>query len=168
MSNAFSVPQIRHLMRVEFSRAQRYGYPLSCLVLGCDRLDHLRDLHGIELKERVLDGFVELLVDQTRTCDYLGHLTGDRLLAVLPHTGREGAETVARRMLDAARARTFESAAGPVRVTLSVGLSHYEDDNTLFFDSLIAAAETAMARAAADGGDRMHHLDPGPVAQSKA
>jgi len=167
MSNVFSLSQIRHLMRVEFSRAQRYGYPLSCLVLACDRLDQLRDLHGFELKERVVDSFVELLVDQTRTCDYLGRLMDDRLMAVLPHTTRQGAESVARRMLDAARLRSFESPSGPVRVTLSIGLSHYEDDNTLFFDSLVAAAETALARAAAEGGDRFLHLDPGPVAQTR-
>lgn len=167
MSNVFSVTQIRHLMRVEFGRAQRYGYPLSCVVLACDRLDHLRDLHGVEFKERVVDAFVEQLVDQTRTCDYLGRLMDDRLMAVLPHTARAGAEAVALRMLDAARRRTFESPAGPVRVTLSVGLSHYEEENTLFFDSLVSAAEAALVQATADGGDRFQHLDPGPTARAK-
>ena len=43
-AGVFSLSQIRHLMRVEFGRAQRYGYPLSCLVISVDRLDSLRDL----------------------------------------------------------------------------------------------------------------------------
>ncbi len=167
MSNVFSVTQIRHLMRVEFSRAQRYGYPLSCLVLACDRLDHLRDLHGVEFKERVVEACVEQLVDHTRTCDYLGRLMDDRLMAVLPHTPRQGAEAVAGRMLAAVRQRRFESPAGPVLVTLSVGLSHYEQENTLFFDSLVSAAEAALAQASSEGGDRYQHLDPGPAARAK-
>ena len=29
----FNYPQILHLLKVEFSRARRYHYPLSCLLL---------------------------------------------------------------------------------------------------------------------------------------
>ena len=94
-AGVFSLTQIRHLMRVEFGRAQRYGYPVSCLVLSCDRLDHLRDLYGYEFREAVLDEVVQLLHGTFRACDYLGRLMDDRLMTILPHTTREGAEASA-------------------------------------------------------------------------
>ena len=60
-AGVFSLTQIRHLMRVEFSRAQRYGYPVSCLVCGIDRIENLRDLYGYEFRESVLVEVVDLL-----------------------------------------------------------------------------------------------------------
>ncbi|NOT31208.1 MAG: GGDEF domain-containing protein [Planctomycetes bacterium] len=161
-AGVFSLSQIRHLMRVEFGRAQRYGYPLSCLVIGVDRLDSLRDLYGYEFRELVLAAAVELLQQETRTCDYLGRLMDDRLMAILPHTTSEGAQAGARRILAAARKLAFTPQGAPLSVTLSIGISHYQDDNTLFFDSLVEAAEGALAEAARAGGDRCVHRVPGP------
>ncbi len=158
----FSLSQIRHLMRVEFGRAQRYGYPLSCLVIGVDRLDSVRDIHGYEFRERVLEAVIELLQEETRTCDYLGRLMDDRLMAILPHTTAEGAEATARRILGAARELAFHVQGQTIRVTLSIGISHYEDNNTLFFDSLVEAAELALAEALRAGGDRYVQRVPGP------
>jgi diguanylate cyclase (GGDEF)-like protein len=161
-AGVFSLSQIRHLMRVEFGRAQRYGYPLSCLVIAVDRLDSLRDLYGYEFRESVLEAVIELLQEETRTCDYLGRLMDDRLMAILPHTTSAGAEAGARRILTAARRLSFTPQGARIGASLSIGISHYEDDNTLFFDSLVEAAEGALLEAAKSGGDRFVHRIPGP------
>ena len=158
----FSLTQIRHLMRVEFGRAQRYKYPVACLVASCDRLGHLRDLYGYEFREAVMDDVVALLQKATRSCDYLGRLMDDRLMAVLPHTSREGAEVTATRILAAARELDFHPEGNPLRITLSVGISHFEDENTMFFDSLVDAAEAALRDASSGGGDRFLYGDPSP------
>ncbi|MEX1023538.1 MAG: GGDEF domain-containing protein [Planctomycetota bacterium] len=158
----FSLTQIRHLMRVEFSRAQRYGYPLVSLVLGVDRLDHLRDLYGFEFKETVMNDVVALLKSATRNCDYLGRLMDDRILAILPHTTVEGGTRSVERILAAARSLDFEADGHALRVTLSIGMAHYADENTMFFDSLVEAAEAGHYEASMAGGDRWLLRDPGP------
>lgn len=158
----FSLTQIRHLMRVEFSRAQRYGYAISCVVIGVDRLGHLRDLYGYEFREAVMDEIVDLLQKATRGCDYLGRLMDDRLMAILPHTTRAGGIATAERILGAARGLNFRPEGNPMKVTLSIGVSHFEDDNTMFFDSLVQAAEDGVREASEAGGDRYVHRDPGP------
>jgi diguanylate cyclase (GGDEF)-like protein len=157
----FSLTQIRHLMRVEFSRAQRYGYPLSCVAVSGDRLGHLRDLYGYEFKEDVMDAMVRLLQAETRTCDYLGRLMDDRLLAILPHTPGEGGEVTAQRLLAAARAHPFQVDGHDLRVTLSVGISYFSAGNTMFFDALVDSAEAALRAASEAGGDRFERRDPG-------
>jgi diguanylate cyclase (GGDEF)-like protein len=157
----FSLTQIRHLMRVEFGRAQRYGYPVSCVVLACDRLGHLRDLYGYEFREAVLDEVVHLLHRTFRACDYLGRLMDDRLMTILPHTTRAGAERSAERILAAARGLEFRAEDTPIQVTLSIGISHFENENTIFFDSLVEAAEAALGEARAGGGDRLVYRSPG-------
>jgi len=151
----FSLTQIRHLMRVEFGRAQRYGYPITCLVIEIDRLGYLRDLYGYDMKEALLDDVVNLLQAETRSCDYLGRQVDDRLMAVLPHTGREGGRIAARRLLERAHGVQFSADGRTVRATLSIGCSHFEEGNTMFFDALVDAAEAALAEAINGGGDRV-------------
>ena len=47
----FSQSQILHLMKTEFARARRYGFPVSCMLVQVDRLDALVDLHGGALRD---------------------------------------------------------------------------------------------------------------------
>lgn len=157
----FSLTQIRHLMRVEFGRAQRYGYAASVMVLEIDRVGHLRDLYGFEFKESVLEDVISLLQDETRSCDYLGRLQDDRLMAILPHTTEKGARSGADRLMKRCHQLGFEADGRALKVSLSIGCSLYEDQNTLFFDALVSAAEAALAEAIAQGGDRFVFRAPG-------
>lgn len=158
----FSLSQIMHLMRVEFGRAQRYAYPLSVLVIGVDRLGHLRDLYGYESKEAVLDEVARLLQAETRTCDFLGRMADDRLMAVVPHTGAEGLRVLWERLLKGVRGIKFESEGTRIPISISIGAASMSDPSkTLFFDQLLGAAERALEEASAAGGDRAFERDPG-------
>ena len=159
----FSHTQIRHLMRVEFGRAQRYGYGLACLQIAVDRIDHLRDLYGYDAKEAILGDVVRLLQDNTRGCDYLGRSTDDRLMAVLPHTDEAGSRSAAQRLLEAARRIDFQAEGRRVQVSLSIGASDFTDENTLFFDALVDSSSAALAAAVEAGGDRFEYRSPGAV-----
>ena len=156
----FSLAQILHLMRVEFARSQRYGYPLACLLVAVDGLGQVRDVHGYDTKQAVLDEVTGQLQSQTRTCDYLGRLMDDRLLAVVPHTGPEGARALGERLLAAVRALVFESGGQRLPVTLSIGAAYSSGADTMFFDALLSAGETALEEAVAAGGDRAVLRDP--------
>ena len=157
----FSLSQIMHLMRVEFSRAQRYSYPLATLLISVDRLGHLRDLYGYDSKEAILAEVARLLRAETRTCDFLGRLMDDRLLAVVPHTDSNGARILAERLLAGVRQLHFASEGQGLKVTASIGGSCLKDGSTMFFDTLLGAAEGALAAAAEAGGDRYAERDPG-------
>ena len=157
----FSLSQIMHLMRVEFSRAQRYGYPLTCMLISVDRLGYLRDLYGYDSKEAIVSEVSRLLRAATRTCDFLGRLADDRLLAVVPHTGEEGFQVLASRLLASVRELKFDSDGKDIKVSVSIGASCLTDSKTLFFDSLLGAAEAGLAEAEQAGGDRYCSRQPG-------
>ena len=162
-SGLFSLAQIMHLMRVEFGRAQRYNYPICCVLLAVDRLAELRDLYGYDSKEAILDEVVKLTKTQVRQCDFLGRLADDRLLIVVPHTGMAGAKTLAERLMSGVRELKFESDGRRLRVTLSIGITTSLGSETMFFDSLLAASEGALIEALRAGGDRIVERDPGVV-----
>jgi diguanylate cyclase (GGDEF)-like protein len=148
-----SLAQIQHLMRVEFSRAQRYGYPIACLVVAIDRLGELRDRLGYEAKEALIEAVIDLLDERTRGSDFLGRLPDDRFLVVVPHTPPEGVELLAGRLVESARGLAVPALGGEP-VTLSLGGSWTTSGETLFFDDLRAQAERALERAVLAGGDR--------------
>lgn len=160
-SSLFTLAQIQHLMRVEFNRAQRYDYPIVCMLIAVDRIGHLRDLYGFEAKEEILDGVVGLLKGGTRSSDFLGRMADDRLLAVVPHTPADGALVLGQRLLEGARKLSFMVDGRSIQVTLSIGASHNSGGKTLFFDAMLASAEQAMTQASSGGGDRFEALEPG-------
>lgn len=157
----FSLTQIRHLLRIEFSRAQRYRYPLSVLAIGVDRLATLREHHGATLAPLVLEAVVHEMDDATRPCDYLGRLPDDRMLIVLPHTGRQDAMALAGRLLERARTKPVEFQGEPVDISLSLGAATYSQENALFFDALVDAALEGVMQAFESGGDQAVDRTPG-------
>lgn len=147
----YSVAQIQHLLRIEFQRAQRYGYPLACVVLSVDQLGSVRDRLGFEGKEDVLDAVTRLLHASTRPSDFLGRTADDRMLLVVPHTDTKGVSTLGKRLVEELRGRDF-GAAG--RITLSVGWAESVGKRLAFHDELFARAEAAHAEAVESGGDQ--------------
>jgi diguanylate cyclase (GGDEF)-like protein len=149
----FSLAQIQHLMRVEFSRAHRYGYPIVCLVAAVDGLGMLRDELGYDVKEAVLDELIELLHAGTRGSDFLGRLPDDRFLIVVPHSVAGKVEILAQRLVADARELAITE-LDDRRITLSIGGSGMSEGETLFFDDLLLTAQKCQAEASGEGGDR--------------
>jgi diguanylate cyclase (GGDEF)-like protein len=156
----FSLSQIQHLMRVEFNRAQRYGYPIICMLISVDRISELRDLYGIDAKEEILRSIVDLLRSETRSSDFLGRMVDDRMLGVIPHTSPEGAHVLADRLVEGAQRLRFEAEGRTLQVTISIGASHNQKEGTIYFDALIQAAEGAISEAIGKGGNRFVIADP--------
>ena len=158
-----SLAQIQHLMRVEFSRAQRYGYPIVCLVVAIDQLGTLRDRLGYEVKEAVVDRMIELLHTQTRGSDFIGRLPDDRFMIVVPHSEAENVKVMARRLVAGTRALELPELDGG-RLTLSVGGSWMSQGETLFFDDLLQTAKNCLASVASSGGDDLLFAGPEGIA----
>lgn len=150
----FSLAQIQHVLKVEFSRARRYRYPLTVLCVGIDTLAGVRERHGWEGKEQAFGEVVELLQKLVRASDFLGRMADDRLLVVVPHTDAGGTATLVARLLQTVRDHRFCGGLSGERATLSVGCATLVGDQTIYHDLLYAAAQRALAAAQAAGGDR--------------
>ncbi len=156
----FSPQDVQRLMRIEFERARRHGYPLVMLLIAVDRLAQLQDLYGRELRDEVLRALAGLVRGGTRASDALGCLLDDRLLILTPHTPAEGASVLARRLIDGVRAMNFEVGSRTARVTVSIGGAHNQSGRMeLAFDTLLEVAEGGLKVALESGGNRYVHSD---------
>jgi diguanylate cyclase (GGDEF)-like protein len=151
----FSQAQILHLMKTEFSRARRHGYPLSCVLIKVDRLPAAGEAAQPGLREEVRQQLARLVAEKTRDHDHLGAIDDEGFLLVLSHTGLDAARLVAERIRQSFAALEIEGGAAGLRLSLSLGIASCEDRETLFFDTLLAQSELALEWAAEAGGDRV-------------
>jgi diguanylate cyclase (GGDEF)-like protein len=153
-------PQLQNALKIEFARARRYSYPLSCLVVVVDGLDRIRDVHGSTPRDQILARVVLLLQTRTRASDSVG-LYHDRIAVILPHTDETGARSLAERVRERVKAELFRAGAKELHLTVSLGLSSFAERTTIFFDSILKTAEGALQAAVAAGGDRLEIASPG-------
>lgn len=143
-------------LRKEIERAQRFGRPLSLLMLDIDRFKRINDRHGHQRGDEVLIEVTRRILGEIRTnIDVVGRYGGEEFVVVLPETPSGGARVVAEKIRDSMRDQPFTGAsADPLPVTVSLGVSTYPEDGTSSED-LIRLADSAMYRAKAEGRDRV-------------
>jgi diguanylate cyclase (GGDEF)-like protein len=108
---------------------------------------------------------IRAIQTQARTSDALG-LYQERIVLILPHTPLSGATVVAARLREAAAREAFRAGDAELRITVSAGLAAFQEHGTIFFDSILKAAEAALAQAVAAGGDRVETAVAGPAPPS--
>jgi diguanylate cyclase (GGDEF)-like protein len=156
-SGLFSPEEIARLMESEVRRSVRYGYPLVVLVAEIDRLESLHDLYGVDSEQRIVQAVAAMLRSSTRASDVMGALRARRLRIVLPHTSRDGAVAIARRLLTGCRELEFRGDGRVLRASLSIGLAARAEEENLA--RLTEHAEQALAAAQAAGGDRFQEYE---------
>lgn len=151
----FSQAQIIHLMKTEFARGRRYGFPLACILMQVDRLQTLADIHGADLVEVVRTELARLVAAGTRGADQLGFVSDDRYLLVLPHTAEADAVIVADRIHRNFGDLEVVVKGSSLAMSLSLGVVSCADRDTLFFDTMLSRAEAALSWATDSGGDQV-------------
>jgi diguanylate cyclase (GGDEF)-like protein len=143
-SSMFSQAQILHLMKTEFARSRRHGFPLGCLLLQVDRIAQLVDLYGMELRGKVRETLGRLVREKTRGADMLGIVNEDRYLLVLPHANIDQTRIVAERLKQLFREYEVVADGRQLDLGLSIGLTATGDSQAMFFDTLVGQAEAAL------------------------
>jgi two-component system cell cycle response regulator len=158
-SAPFSQTQIRHLLKTEFARARRHGYPFACVRVQVDRLAALADRHGEDVRGAIRLELGALVARSSRGHDYVGDAGDDGLLILLPHSDLAAARIVAERLCSGFRQLELEVGGIPLALGVSVGIAVCEHGETLFSDTLLSQAEVALDWAMREGGDRAVEFD---------
>lgn len=138
-------------IHVEAFLADPASQPLTLLMLDLDGFKAFNDRHGHPAGDALLVEVARGSETALRTGDRVYRLGGDELRVLLPATSR----AVGLRVGERIRAAIAGIDSGPDRrVTVSVGAANCPDDATNL-DSLVAAADAALYRAKAAGGDRV-------------
>jgi GGDEF domain-containing protein len=136
-TNLFSYAFLAFKLDEEFKRAQRFGQPLSCVLLGFEG----------EASEHTLRELAGIFLSASRDTDVLGRFDINTFLFLLPSTGTDGAEIMAKRVNDAARQAGLRDLVG-----LAVGIACHPQPKIRRREDLLAHARAAFAQAQKAGG----------------
>jgi len=143
---------IMDILRRELTRAERERTPLSVIVADIDHFKNVNDSHGHLVGDRVLEATAQRLTSFMRPYDYCGRYGGEEFLIVLTGCTKETALNVAERLRSAVSHEPMATPAGPVPVTISLGVA--EAGQTRDVDEVIKQADEALYRAKKRGRNR--------------
>jgi diguanylate cyclase (GGDEF)-like protein len=146
-------------MEEEIKRANRYGLPLSLLLIDIDHFKRVNDMWGHDIGDLVLKDMGKLILTVVRRTDIVARYGGDEFAIIAPHT----TVSVARKLAERLR-RVFEKSdimpAGKGQdrqrftVTASIGVAGLNqkgaDDVTL-----VKTADEALYKAKQAGRNRV-------------
>jgi diguanylate cyclase (GGDEF)-like protein len=142
-------------LRREAAGARRYNHPVALVIVDLDGMAALNRGSGTEIGDLLLRELALRLRLRVRAADAVGRLGADRFLAILPHTDERGATVFADAVRTKLTAAPIETVAGPISVTVSIGITIIQPGLDLADEELLGRAEEALASARAAGGNRI-------------
>jgi diguanylate cyclase (GGDEF)-like protein len=143
------------LAQMQFDSARRFSQPLSALMLDFDDFKSVNDRHGHAVGDQVLRGLADRCRSALRSIDLLGRYGGEEFAILLPNTERHsGAAVLAERIRQRIDEAPVNTDAGPIHVTVSVGVASV-DDSTEDLGALLKRADLALYEAKQAGRNRV-------------
>ncbi len=153
LTGLYNLRWITESLEREIRRAERFGSPLSALVVDLDGLKGINDHHGHAAGDCVLRHVASRITGVLRQFDGAARVGGDEFVVMLPATDRAGARHVADRLIHSVRTDVAHYRNAPMPVTASVGAAEWRPGMSA--SALIEAADRAMYRAKKSGRDQL-------------
>lgn len=151
-----ALPNRRAFMRRledEVGRVQRYGSPLSLILLDLDSFKSINDKYGHAGGDEVLRTYARRVLSIFRHHDLVARYGGEEFAVLLPNTDTTGAMSAIVKVQKRAAETSFDIAGQSVPVpTFSAGIALYKPGETP--TDLIERADNALYRAKRLGRNR--------------
>jgi diguanylate cyclase (GGDEF)-like protein len=154
VTNFYNFEFFKKMLGIELKRAQRYNFPLSIIVCAIDNYERLKEeVNESDLNSIILN--ISLLIRQNiRDLDVPVYYREGHIMIVMPHTGLDGAVTLAERLR--AKVAGFRAENQPARrFTLSVGVAERGEAENISFHDMVKKALSALEKAISEGGNRV-------------
>jgi diguanylate cyclase (GGDEF)-like protein len=159
LTGIFNRRQFFLLAHRELAVARRRDLRLAAVMVDIDHFKKVNDTHGHHTGDQVIRTVARRLTDAIRGTDILGRYGGEEFALILPDVG-DSALAIAERLRAAIATSPVDTDAGPLPITISVGVAHLtEADGDA--EILLANADKALYTAKKGGRNRviLHHLE---------
>jgi len=159
LTGTFNRRYLDRRLKEEVASARRYGLPLAVLMLDIDHFKNINDSYGHPIGDQVLVSVAEICAEELRDSDMLARYGGEEFIVIAPHTPVSFAADIAERLRARIESHRFnprsEKAEIPeITVTVSIGVTNYDDD-TASAEDLLQAVDRNLYRAKEKGRNRV-------------
>ena len=156
LTNLYSHRYFQESLTRELSRAQRFKYPISLLMIDIDHFKHYNDTYGHPQGDMVLREIAGIIKKNVRTYDLAARYGGEEIVVMLPYTTSQQAYPLAERLRRSVAEFPFVglSRTEHVKVTISLGIASFPANAKTKAD-LIEKADQALYLAKEEGRNRI-------------
>ena len=154
LTHAISRSEIMRLGVLEIERSLRTRMPMAVIELDIDHFKHINDQSGHQVGDEILNSLTQSCQAMLRANDFFGRVGGEEFVILLPDTTQSRAMDAAERIrASVAAIEHITSAAQPIRITISLGVSIFEPaqiqsfNQESLFKQQLERADQAMYRA---------------------
>ncbi len=142
---------------VEMKNARTDNTQLTCLIIDIDHFKHINDTYGHDIGDKVISTLAKLMIDNTRTMDYIGRIGGEEFAVLMPNTDMDSAFQIADRLRENIAKNEIILNPSVISISVSIGLSYltHEDKN---IHTLLKRADTALYEAKENGRNQVCYL----------
>jgi diguanylate cyclase (GGDEF)-like protein len=139
----------------EFSRARRYGTPLTVAFIDLDDFKVINDRYGHDAGDKTLRHLSERLLLLSRECDVVARYAGDEFILILPQTGAAAGERMVERIRDYLCAQPMPWMTELITVRFSYGIGSTADPDLPDWQALLKRADQNLLTAKAKKNGRL-------------
>ena len=138
----------------DLAGAYRHGRPMHAMMIDIDHhFKRVNDEYGHPVGDEVIRAVAQRLRLQTRDTDILGRYGGEEFALVFSDVGATAAE-FAERLRSTVSSDRIATMAGPLSVTVSIGVAAQHPSDTTVAD-VLGRADAALYRAKREGRNRV-------------
>jgi diguanylate cyclase (GGDEF)-like protein len=164
VTGSWNHASILDLLDKERERARRKSGSVGVVLADLDEFRKVNETLGHPVGDEVLREAARRMNSSVRPYDAVGRYGGEEFLIVLPGSDGLGALTVAERIREAFSRRPVHTSAGPVPLTLSLGVAAEGGEIAGDTSRLLRAADSALKRAQQSGKNRAALADESGMA----
>jgi len=137
------------------AEVQRYGEPLSCIMVDIDHFKKINDTYGHDNGDIVLQKLGEILKEKARSYDMVSRWGGEEFLIICARSDNEDTFQLAERLRKAVAKTTIElQKEVTISLTISLGIAswsaEYQDA-----EQLLKEADNCLSQAKTNGRNRV-------------
>jgi diguanylate cyclase (GGDEF)-like protein len=164
VTGSWNHASILDMLQKERERARRKSGSVGVVLADLDEFRKVNENLGHPVGDEVLREAARRMSSSVRPYDAVGRYGGEEFLIVLPGSDGLGALTVAERIREGFANRPVLTSAGPVPVTLSLGVAAEGGEAGGDGSALLLAAGSALLRAQKSGRNRAALADESGLA----
>jgi diguanylate cyclase (GGDEF)-like protein len=134
-------------LQEEISKAHRYNYPVSCLVLDIAEVRALDRELGCASDDELLVQIAMMIRSASRNYDILARFDDVQFAAVLPHASLQDALSYARKLKEEIASTTFSDPCFPTAAELSFGIVSCRNGSARGAEQILAEAMRNLFKA---------------------
>lgn len=138
-------------LEMEVERAQRYGRPLSLIMMDLDNLKSINDTYGHTAGDSVLQMVSDAIRTHIRRVDLPTRIGGDEFIVILPEAKLDMASMVAKRVSAQIKDTLFEG----TKISVSIGIGQWRPEYKSPI-GFLHAVDQALYQAKRAGGEGIY------------